>query len=187
MAATRPRLPSSRRSASITSAARPTACRSRGWRRRRPRCQSRAGSARLISVYVYRNGETQKVDRVEPGWLDPDSKATLWVDLVQPTPEEGQQLLGDTFHFHPLSIEDALTDIHHPKVEPYERYLYVILHGIDFQACEHHAHILEEGPVALMHRIVDSMVDNYAPELAEIEEQMDELEDEAILGTAGGD
>jgi magnesium transporter len=172
----------------------------------------------LISVYVYRNGETQKVDRVEPGWLDPDSKATLWVDLVQPTPEEGQQLLGDTFHFHPLSIEDALTDIHHPKVEPYERYLYVILHGIDFQASEHqfatldidfflarnylvtvhdgrsrsiqkvkglcqqHAHILEEGPVALMHRIVDSMVDNYAPELVEIEEEMDELEDKAILG-----
>jgi len=27
------------------------------------------------------------------------------------------------------------------------------------------------------------MVDNYAPELAEIEEQMDELEDQAILGT----
>ncbi len=177
----------------------------------------------MISVYVYRNGETQKVDRVEPRWLDPGSGATLWVDVVQPTPEEGQQLLGDTFHFHPLSIEDALTDIHHPKVEPYERYLYVILHGIDFQASEHqfatldvdfflgsnylvtvhdgrsrsiqkvkdlcwqHAHILEEGPVALMHRIVDSMVDNYAPELAEIEEQMDELEDEAILGTAGGD
>jgi magnesium transporter len=33
-----------------------------------------------------------------------------------------------------------------------------------------------------MHRIVDSMVDNYAPELEEIEEQMNELEDQAILG-----
>jgi len=172
----------------------------------------------MISVYAYRNGETQKVDRVDPRWLDPASGVTLWVDVVQPTPEEGQQLLAETFHFHPLSVEDALSEIHHPKVEPYERYLYVILHGIDFQAsehqfatldvdfflaenylvtvhdgrsrsiqkvkdlCVHHAHILEEGPVALMHRIVDSMVDNYAPELAEIEEQMDELEDQAILG-----
>ena len=176
---------------------------------------------RMISVYVYRNGETDLVDRVEPQWLDPASGATLWVDLVQPTPEEGQHLLADTFHFHPLSVEDALSEIHHPKVEPYDRYLYVILHGIDFQASEHefatldvdffvgdnylvtvhdgrsrsienvkdlcrqHAHILEEGPVALMHRIVDSMVDNYAPELNEIEEQMDELEDQAILD--GGD
>jgi magnesium transporter len=172
----------------------------------------------VITVYVYRNGKTEKTDRIEPQWLDPASGATLWVDIVQPAPEEAQAILAETFHFHPLSVEDALSDIHHPKIEPYERYLYVILHGIDFQASEHlfatrdvdfflgdnylvtvhdghsrsiqkvkemcqqHAHILEEGPVALMHRIVDSMVDNYAPELEEIEEQMDELEDKAILG-----
>ena len=172
----------------------------------------------MITVYVFRNGETQKSDRVDPKWLDPASGVTLWVDIVQPTPEEGQAILGGTFHFHPLSIEDALSEIHHPKIEPYERYLYVILHGIDFKAGEHrfatrdvdfflgenylvtvhdggsrsinkikelcyqHAHILEEGAVALLHRIVDSMVDNYAPELEEIEEQMDQLEDEAILG-----
>ena len=176
----------------------------------------------MISVYVYRNGATQKTDRIEPQWLDPASGATLWVDLVQPTPEEGKAILADTFHFHPLSVEDALSDIHHPKVEPYEHYLYVILHGIDFHAgehefatrdvdfflgdkylvtvhdghsrsiqkvkelCQQHAHILEEGPVALMHRIVDSMIDNYAPEMEEIEEQMDELEEKAILGEAEG-
>ena len=174
----------------------------------------------MISVYVYRNGDTQTTDRVEPQWLDPSSGVTLWVDVVQPTPEEGQAILANTFHFHPLSVEDALSEIHHPKVEPYDRYLYVILHGIDFQAsehqfatrdvdfflgdnylvtvhdgrsrsiqkikdlCVHHAHILEEGPVALMHRIMDSMIDNYAPEMTELEEQMDELEEDAILGAA---
>ena len=174
----------------------------------------------MITVYVYRNGETQKTDRVDPKWLDQASGVTLWVDVVQPTPEEGQQLLADTFHFHPLSVEDALSEIHHPKVEPYDRYLYVILHGIDFRAGEHqfatrdvdfflgdnylvtvhdgysrsiqkikdlcvrHAHILEEGPVALLHRIVDSMIDNYAPEMEEIENQMDGLEESAILGAA---
>ena len=52
------------------------------------------------------------------------------------------------------------------------------------EICSQHAHILEEGPVALLHRIVDSMIDNYAPEMEEIEEQMDELEEEAILGAA---
>ena len=145
---------------------------------------------------------------------------TLWVDIVEPTAEEGQQLLADTFHFHPLSVEDALSDLHHPKVESYEGYLYVILHGIDFHPGEHefatrdidfflgsnylvtvhdghsrsiatlkelcgrHPHILEEGPVALLHRIVDTMIDNYAPEMAEIEEQMDELEEQAIIGAA---
>jgi magnesium transporter len=174
----------------------------------------------MITVYVYQNGETKKTDQVDPRWLDQGSGVTLWVDVVQPTPDEGQQLLTDTFHFHPLSVEDALSEIHHPKVEPYDRYLYVILHGIDFRAGEHqfatrdvdfflgdnylvtvhdgysrsiqkikdlcvqHAHILEEGPVALLHRIVDSMIDNYAPEMEEIEKQMDGLEEDAILGAA---
>jgi Mg2+ and Co2+ transporter CorA len=33
-----------------------------------------------------------------------------------------------------------------------------------------------------MHRIVDSMVDHYRPEVEGIEQQMNVLEDEAILG-----
>jgi magnesium transporter len=172
----------------------------------------------MITVYVYRNGETQVVDRVEPRWLDPVSGVTLWVDVAHPTPDEGQALLGNTFHFHPLSVEDALSEIHYPKIESYDRYLYVILHGIDFrvqehwfatldvdfflgdnylvtvhdgqsrsiqklkEVCQQHARILEEGPVALMHRIVDSMVDNYEPELDELEHEMDRLEEQAVLG-----
>jgi magnesium transporter len=172
----------------------------------------------VITVFVYERGQTTQTDRIESRWLDPASGVTLWVDLVNPTPDDGQTILGNTFHFHPLSIEDALADIHDPKVEPYDKYLYVILHGIDFHGSEHrfatrdidfflgenylvtvhdghsrsiqkmkevcaqHAHILEEGPVALMHRIIDSMVDNYAPEMQKIEDQMDELEEGAILG-----
>ena len=172
----------------------------------------------MITVYLYRNGETQVVDRVEPRWIDPASGVTLWVDVAQPTPEEGQAVLANTFHFHPLSVEDALSEIHYPKIESYDRYLYVILHGIDFRAqehwfatldvdfflgdnylvtvhasesrgiqklkdlCQQHARILEEGPVALMHRIIDSMVDNYEPELDELEREMDRLEEQAVLG-----
>ena len=171
-----------------------------------------------ITVYVYRNGETQVTDRIDPKWVDPASGVTLWVDLVQPTADEGEKVLTQTFRFHPLSIEDALSDIHYPKIESYDRYLYVILHGIDFRVqehwfatldvdffladnylvtvhdgqsrsiqklkelCQQHTRILEEGPVALMHRIVDSMVDNYEPELDELEREMDELEEQAVLG-----
>jgi magnesium transporter len=36
--------------------------------------------------------------------------------------------------------------------------------------------ILGEGPVALFHRIVDSMVDSYRPEVDKLEERLDELE-----------
>ncbi len=85
----------------------------------------------MISVYVHANGETKTADRVDRGWLAPASGAILWVDLSQPTAEEGR-LLSDLFRFHPLSVEDALSAIHHPKVEAYDGYLYLILHGIDF-------------------------------------------------------
>jgi magnesium transporter len=172
----------------------------------------------MVSVYVHQNGETKRVERVEPDWLDPSSKATLWVDLEDPTPEEGRAILVETFKFHPLAVEDALSAIHHPKIELYDDYLYLILHGIDYQeeehwfatrdvdfflgrnylvtahaggsrsiqslkqVCEQHPRMLREGPVALMHRIVDSMVDNYRPEIEGLEEQLNKLEDEAILG-----
>jgi magnesium transporter len=48
--------------------------------------------------------------------------------------------------------------------------------------CEKHAHVLLEGPVALMHRIVDSMVDHYRPMMEELQEQIDKLEEEAYVG-----
>ena len=60
----------------------------------------------------------------------------MWVDLSAPTPEE-TKVLTDVFHFHELAIEDAFAEIHHPKVDSYGDYLYLILHGIDFKAREH--------------------------------------------------
>ena len=172
----------------------------------------------MINVYVFQNGESRCVERVEPQWLDPSSGATLWVDLEAPSPEEARSLLADTFHFHALAVEDALSEIHHPKVEPYDGVLYVILHGIVHQkrehrfetrdvdfflgrnylvtvhggpsrsiarlrdVCEQHAHVLAEGTVSLFHRIVDSMVDNYRPEIQEVEKRIDRMEHEAVLG-----
>ncbi|MGE0445971.1 MAG: magnesium/cobalt transporter CorA [Vicinamibacterales bacterium] len=170
----------------------------------------------MINVFVHQNGDTRTADRVEPAWLDPASGVTLWVDIVEPSAEDGR-LLADTFHVHPLSIEDALSAIHHPKIEQYKGYLYLILHGIDVQEgrrefatrdvdfflgpnylvtvhdgasrsirrvreiCGQHESVLAEGPVALLHRIVDQMVDHYRPEIDRIEELMDEVEETAIV------
>lgn len=156
---------------------------------------------------------------MDPAWLEPGSGVTLWVDLVRPAQAEGQAILGHLFHFHPLSVEDALSEIHHPKVESYGTYLYLILHGIDFHEGEHvfatrdvdfflgqnylvtvhdghsrsvasvqemcgrHSRLLAEGPTALLHRIVDRMVENYRPEVDRIEQEMNALEEEAVLGT----
>ena len=171
----------------------------------------------MITIYVHRNGETDRVPRVEPQWLDSTSNVVLWVDLADPSPDEAR-VLTDVFHFHPLSVEDALSEIHWPKVEQYPGYLYLILHGIDFDhgerefatrdvdfflgrnylvtvhdghsrsiaklrmICDEHEHVLAEGPAAVMHRIIDSMVENYRPEVDALEERIDQLEEEAIVG-----
>jgi magnesium transporter len=50
------------------------------------------------------------------------------------------------------------------------------------EVCDQHDRVLAEGPVALLHRIVDLMVDNYRPEIEGLEAHMNALEEEAILG-----
>ena len=35
--------------------------------------------------------------------------------------------------------------------------------------------VLGSGPMALVHRIVDTMVDNYRPEVNQLEERLDDL------------
>jgi magnesium transporter len=169
----------------------------------------------LITVYKHERGSTQTVDRVAPSWLAADSGVWVWVDLSAPTPDEAK-VLTDVFHFHELAVEDALAEIHHPKVESYGDYLYLILHGIDFKAKEHafrtqeidfflgprylvtfhngtsrsigrigeichrNERVLGEGPAALLYRIVDTMVDNYRPEVDKLGDRLDALEKEVF-------
>lgn len=165
----------------------------------------------MIHVTAYVNGEIVVADTVDPEWIAIGSTALVWVDISKPSAEEGR-LLSQVFRFHELSVEDALSSRHHPKIEAYDGYLYFILHGIDFNAREHQfathdvdfflaprflvtvhdgthrsveniralcgkaAHVLEDGTVALAHRIIDAMVDNYRPEVDELRLQLDALE-----------
>ena len=73
---------------------------------------------------------------MDPAWLAPESEVKVWVDLQNPSEEEGR-ILSDVFHFHELAVEDALSARQYPKVESYGDYLYLILHRIDFAAPEH--------------------------------------------------
>jgi Mg2+ and Co2+ transporter CorA len=72
----------------------------------------------LITIFKHQAGKTTCVEQVDAAWLDPASGIVLWVDLTAPKPEE-TKILSDVFHFHPLSIEDAVSDIHHPKIESF--------------------------------------------------------------------
>lgn len=59
-----------------------------------------------------------------------DSQTRLWIDLVDPTAEESNWVLNELFHFHPLAIEDAVQDVHVPKVDDYSSYLYLVFHTV---------------------------------------------------------
>jgi len=167
----------------------------------------------MVTIFVHRDGQTEQAASIDRAWLNPASGATLWVDLSAPSIPESL-VLSDTFGFHPLSVEDAMSKLQYPKVEAYDGYLYVILHGIESNVASHcfathdvdffvgrnylvtvhdgdsrsivdlrdHAtrnpKILAEGPVALLHRIVDTMVDHYRPEIDKLEDRLDALEDE---------
>jgi magnesium transporter len=169
----------------------------------------------LISIYKHTAGSIECVNSMDPAWLAPDSRVILWVNFQDPTPEEAR-LLSDVFHFHELSIEDALSELHQPKIESYGDYLYLVLHGIDFNArqhkfrtkdvdfflnpkylvsvhhglsrsvgrvaemCSRNGQLLAEGTPALLHRIVDTMVDNYRPEVEKLEKRLDKLEGEVF-------
>jgi magnesium transporter len=69
-----------------------------------------------------------------------DTNLFLWVDLEAPTEEEVRTILGDVFHFHPLSIEDCVTASPSPKVEEYSPkegdlftpYLFMVIHAVDY-------------------------------------------------------
>jgi magnesium transporter len=90
----------------------------------------------LITVFVYRSGRTERVAAVDPAWLGPSSGVLFWVDLADPTPEQAR-ILTDVFHFHELAVEDALSTLQYPKLEAYDGFLYLVLHGIDFRARKH--------------------------------------------------
>ena len=82
-----------------------------------------------MTVFVFSDGVTRQVESIDPSWLRPDATEIFWIDFPD-TNEASRNILKETFHFHDLAIEDAMTESHHPKVEPYDGILYVILHGI---------------------------------------------------------
>jgi magnesium transporter len=85
----------------------------------------------LLTYFRCVNGTVEQPEEFQPELLTED--ALHWIDLEDPTVKEAT-ILEDPFHFHPLAIEDTLAEVHHPKVDDYEAYIFVIVHGMRFDA-----------------------------------------------------
>lgn len=55
----------------------------------------------------------------------------LWVDLCKPTDEESYVLTHD-FSFHPLAIEDVISEKPRTKIDDYDRYLFIVFQIVDY-------------------------------------------------------
>lgn len=85
----------------------------------------------MITVYSLSPDGSVETAALPPGEAPalPES-GTVWVDFEAPTAEE-QRLLGEFFGFHPLAVEDALANVHHPKIDDYRDYLFLIMHEVE--------------------------------------------------------
>lgn len=154
---------------------------------------------------ILKNGEMVK-DASLAMIKDPYVK-WYWVDFSAPTEKE-IRILKLYFRFHPLAIEDCLDDFsQRPKLDFYERYIFVLLHTID-----HETHAASEvnmfvnssfivtfhkgrtkeldriwsqveeerddwSPFKVMHGIADQLVDDYFPLVYAIEDRLNIIED----------
>ncbi len=56
-----------------------------------------------------------------------DSNNLLWVDIFSEPRDISEEILLNTFKFHPLAVADALDEIHIPKVDDWGEYLYLVV------------------------------------------------------------
>jgi magnesium transporter len=91
----------------------------------------------MIRTFSWTQGEPAATAGTEPPASLPADGSVVWIDLVQPTPEEEAKVFQTFFPVHPLTIEDItrprrLADgsAHLPKVEEFPDYLFSIVNPL---------------------------------------------------------
>lgn len=86
-----------------------------------------------MRILIANNGkamiESAQLDDVHSALGKPES--FVWVDLDDESIEESRHILTDIFEFHHLSVDDALVEIHVPKIDDWGEYLYMTLVAIN--------------------------------------------------------
>lgn len=87
----------------------------------------------MIKSFLYLPGNDVKImegiqdfDR-----LVKNKDAMLWVDMCKPTDEESFILTHD-FKFHPLAIEDVLSEKPRTKIDDYDSYIFLVFQIVDY-------------------------------------------------------
>lgn len=95
----------------------------------------------MITILAYHNEKVRQLTipelfrlRGEPEY----EESMIWVDMNNPTEQEEETILIHFYLFHHLAVEDCQRERlepeegdHHPKVEDYREYLFVIFNPVD--------------------------------------------------------
>lgn len=85
----------------------------------------------MIKSFYYKKGAELETDLSRARMLAvvQEKAGLLWVDFECATEFE-EEMLVEIFNFHPLAVEDCITDRSQPKVDDYEEYLFLVVHGL---------------------------------------------------------
>ena len=95
-------------------------------------CDSLRWMAHDITVRHYHDGtlvETEFDPASVSDILASEATARIWLDIADPT-DEDLAMVQEEFGLHPLSIEDAKNQGQRPKVETFQGYFFVVMHGL---------------------------------------------------------
>lgn len=87
----------------------------------------------MIKTFIYTPGVGTEVHE---GIIDFDAyldrpDIVMWVDLCAPSDKESYILTHD-FKFHPLAIEDVISEVPRPKLDDYGNYLFMVFQMADY-------------------------------------------------------
>jgi magnesium transporter len=93
---------------------------------------------------LHRNQARKIVESTDLEQLDTlvaSPETFTWVDCFAPKGEDSdgrratlEHVLRDHMHFHPLAVDDVLTECITPKVDDWDAYVFIVLHAVQWDA-----------------------------------------------------
>lgn len=85
----------------------------------------------MLNSFLFHKGKPLEtnISRAQMLHVLQEKEGLLWVDLEDPNEFESDALV-EIFNFHPLAVEDCISDLSQPKVDDYEEYLFLVMHAV---------------------------------------------------------
>lgn len=83
----------------------------------------------MMQAHIFIDGAIERTTSLDELRAARTAGRKMWIDLEQRTPEI-DRMLGETFGIHPLVIEDIWSERSIPKMDEFDEYLYVVVHGV---------------------------------------------------------